>query len=219
MNNVFPSLIGRTLKDENGKEIGRIVSFIIDSSGNVREVLIESKSEMLVRYPVERLKYSQEDVFLVFDVERRVEEICEKMPVLLKKREILESLFKNKEILPEIYESLSAEIDKLISEVRAEAQNLLKEVEDEIQQQENLIRVLHLSRTFLEMEHGVGNVRDEVFRQSLISILKELKSASYKKMNLLKIKERISGLPLQYSIVSDINLDQKSTISVRITEK
>jgi len=112
MNNVFPSLIGRTLKDENGKEIGRIVSFIIDSSGNVREVLIESKSEMLVRYPVERLKYSQEDVFLVFDVERRVEEICEKMPVLLKKREILESLFKNKEILPEIYESLSAEIDK-----------------------------------------------------------------------------------------------------------
>jgi len=79
--------------------------------------------------------------------------------------------------------------------------------------------MLHLSRTFLEMEHGVGNVRDEVFRQSLISILKELKSASYKKMNLLKIKERISGLPLQYSIVSDINLDQKSTISVRITEK
>ncbi|MEM2273052.1 MAG: hypothetical protein QXX56_02410 [Candidatus Bathyarchaeia archaeon] len=219
MNNVFPSLIGRTLKDENGKEIGRIVSFIIDSSGNVREVLIESKSEMLVRYPVERLKYSQEDVFLVFDVERRVEEICEKMPVLLKKREILESLFKNKEILPEIYESLSAEIDKSINEVRAEAQNLLKEVEDEIRRQEDLIKMLHLSRTFLEMEHGVGNVRDEVFRQSLISILKELKSASYKKMNLLKIKERISGLPLQYSIVSDINLDQKSTISVRITEK
>lgn len=219
MNNVFPSLIGKTLKDENGKEIGRIISFVMDSSGNVKEVLVESKSEMLVKYPVKRLKNAQEDVFLILDVERRVEEICEKMPVLLKKREILESLFKNKEILPEIYESLSAEMDKTIGEVRAEAQSLLKEIEDEIQQQENLIKMLHLSRTFLEMEHGVGNVRDDVFRQSLLSILKELKNASYKKMNLFKIKEKISSLALQYSVAPDINLDQKSTISVRITDK
>ncbi|MEM1585995.1 MAG: PRC-barrel domain-containing protein [Candidatus Bathyarchaeia archaeon] len=219
MDKIFPSLIGKTLKDENGREIGKIVSFIIDSSGNVREVLVESKSEILVRYPVERLRSAQEDISLVLNIEGRVEEICGKIPVLLKKREILESLFKNKEILPEIYESLSAEIDKLISEVRAEAQNLLKEVEDEIQQQENLIRVLHLSRTFLEMEHGVGNVKDEVFRQSLLSILRELKYASYKKMSLLKIKEKISSLAFQYGIIPDTNLDQKPAISVHITDK
>ncbi|MEM1550695.1 MAG: PRC-barrel domain-containing protein [Candidatus Bathyarchaeia archaeon] len=219
IDDIFSSLIGKPLKDENGKEIGRIVSFVIDSSGTVKEALVESKGEVLIRYPIERLKNTQEDVFLVLEVERRVEKICEKMPILAKKREILDSLFKNKEILPEIYESLGAEMDKSINELEIEAQNLLREIDCEVQRQEDLIKTLYLARTFLEMEHGVGNVRDEIFRQSLLSILREIKYASYRKMNLLKIKEKISSLVLQYNIGSSINMDQKSTISVRITDK
>lgn len=219
IDNVFPSLIGKPLKDENGREMGRIVSFIIDSSGAVREVLVESRNEALVRYPVGRLKCVQEDVFLVFDIERRVGEICERMPLLIKKREVLETLFKNKEILPEIYESLSAEIDKSISKIGAEAQGLLKEIECEIQQQEDLIKTLYLARTFLEMEHGVGNVKDDTFRQSLLSILREIKHISHRKMSLLKTKEKLSSLILQHSTGSSISPEQKTAISVRITDK
>lgn len=219
IDNVFPSLIGKPLKDENGREMGRIISFIIDSSGAVREVLVEGRNEALARYPVRRLKCVQEDVFLVFDIERRVEEICERMPLLIKKREVLETLFKNKEILPEIYESLSAEIDKSISEIGAEAQGLLKEIDCEVQQQEDLIKTLYLARTFLEMEHGVGNVKDDAFRQSLLSILREIKHISHRKMSLLKTKEKLSSLILQYSAGSSISPEQKTAISVRITDK
>ncbi|MEM2321169.1 MAG: hypothetical protein QXS79_04740 [Candidatus Bathyarchaeia archaeon] len=217
--NVFPSLIGKPLKDENGREIGRIISFVIDSSGAVREVLVEGRNEAFVKYPVRRLKCVQEDVFLVFDIERRVEEICERMPLLIKKREVLETLFKNKEILPEIYESLSAEIDKLISEIGAEAQVLLKEIDCEVQQQEDSIKALYLARTFLEMEHGVGNVKDDAFRQSLLSILREIKHLSHRKMSLLKIKEKLSSLIPQNSTGSSISPEQKTAISVRITDK
>ncbi|MEM3955447.1 MAG: hypothetical protein QW424_01675 [Candidatus Bathyarchaeia archaeon] len=218
MNEIFPSLIGRTLRDESGEEMGRMISFIIDSSGNVREMLVESKGEMLIRHPVERPRCSQEDVFLIFGIEKDVEEICEKMPILLKKREILESLFKNKEILSEIYENLCVEIDKSINEIRVRAQNLLKEIDDEIRCYEDSIRMLHLFRTFLEMERGVGNVRDEVFRQALPPILRELKSFFHKKMNLFKIRERILSLP-QCDTVLESGLDQKSIIDVRITDK
>lgn len=216
---VFPPLIGKIAKDNGGREIGRIVSFIIDSSGNVKEALIENKSEELVRYSVERLKDDGEEVLVVSDVERRVENLCEELPILVKKREILESLFKNKEILPEIYESLSAEFDKSINDLRVEAQSILSEVESQIQQQENNIKMLHLARTFLEMEHGVGNVKDDVFRQSLISILKEIKYSSYKKMNLLKIKDKVSSIIPQSNLVFEGHTDQKSIMSVRITDK
>jgi len=216
---IYSSLIGKQLKDENGREIGKIISFIIDSSGTVREALVEGKSETLVRYPVSRLKFTQDDVFLVFDIERRVEEICEKMPLLLKKRDTLETLFKNKEIPPEIYEGLSAEIDKSISELETESQNLLKEIDSEVQRQEDSIKMLYLARTFLEMEHAIGNVKDDTFRQSLISILREIKYTSHRKSSLLKTKERLLGLTPQRDIGSEINLGQKSAISVRITEK
>lgn len=216
---IYSSLIGKQLKDENGREIGKIISFIIDSSGTVREALVEGKSETLVRYPVSKLKFTQDDVFLVFDIERRVEEICEKMPLLLKKRDTLETLFKNKEIPPEIYEGLSAEIDKSISELETESQNLLKEIDSEVQRQEDSIKMLYLARTFLEMEHAIGNVKDDIFRQSLISILREIKYTSHRKSSLLKTKERLLGLTPKRDIGSEINLGQKSAISVRITEK
>jgi len=213
--NIFPSLIGRSIRDENGREIGKIVSFIINSSGEVKEALVESKSEEMIKYPVGRLKATQEEVLLVTDIERRVEKLCESLPILLKKREILESLFKNKEIVPEIYEDLSSEIDKSIGEMKLEAQNLLSDIEQQIQHQENLIKMLHLARTFLEMEHGIGNVKDDVFRQSLLSILREIKYTSYRKMNLLKTKDKISSLILQTGI--DITLSEKPVINVRIT--
>ncbi|MEM1514910.1 MAG: hypothetical protein QXT26_05105 [Thermoproteota archaeon] len=161
----------------------------------------------------------QEDVSLVFDIEGRAEEICMKMPLLFKKREILETLFKNKEIPAEIYESLSANINKSISEIESEAQNLLKEVDCEIQRQEDLTKILYLARIFLEIEHGVGNVKDDAFRQSLLSILREMKYASQRKMSLLRIKEKLSSLILQQSSESSISFEQKPTISVRITDK
>lgn len=213
--NIFPGLIGRSIKDENGREIGRIVSFIIDSSGEIKEALVESRSEEMIKYPVERLKVTQEEVLLVTDIERRVEKLCEDLPILLKKREILESLFKNKEVMPEIYEDLSSEINKSISEMKLEAQNLLSDIEQRIQHQESLIKMLHLARAFLEMEHGIGNVKDDVFRQSLLSILREIKYTSYRKMNLLKTKDKISSLIIQTGI--DITLNEKPVINVRIT--
>ncbi|MEM1506740.1 MAG: PRC-barrel domain-containing protein [Candidatus Bathyarchaeia archaeon] len=219
--NIFATLIGRSLKDDSGREIGKIVSFVIDSSGEVREVLVENKGEEIIKYPVERLKAGQDDVLLVSEIDRRVEEICEKLPVLLKKREILESLFRNKEILPEIYESLSAEFDKSIDDMRVKVQGVLGDIERQIQSQENIIRMLHLARTFLEMEHGIGNVRDDVFRQSLLSILREIKYASYRKMSLLKTKEKVSGLSVRadVSVAADKYVDQKPVVNVRITNE
>lgn len=224
----LPTLIGRGVKDENGREIGKIVSFIIDSSGEVKEVLIENKNDEFVRYPVARIKASQDEIFLVSDIERRADRICESLPILWRKREILESLFRNKEIPPEIYESLSAEFDKSLSELRTEAQNLLGDIERQIQFQEDTIRTLHLARTFLEMEHGIGNIKDEVFRQSLLSILREIKYASYRKMSLLKTKDRVISISLQTSGESmevsgkkDLTIgdyvSQRPAINVRIT--
>lgn len=223
--NVFLTLIGRSIKDESGREIGKIISFVIDSSGDIREVLIENKGEEITKYPVERIKTIQDDVLLISDIERRAERLCEIFPILRRKREILESLFKNKEILPEIYEGLSAEFDKSLNDLRAEAQNLLGEIERQVQIQENSIKTLHLARTFLEMEHGVGNLKDDVFRQSLLSILREIKYASYRKMSLLKTKDRIMSLNIQAG-KTDLNAanvgdygDHKPAINVRITSE
>lgn len=225
---IFPSLIGRSLKDENGREVGKIVSFIMDPLGETKEALVETKGGSIVRFPIERLRVNQEEISLTSDIERRADKICKNFPILLKKREILDSLFKNKEIIPEIYETLSAGFNKSLDELRSEAKNLLSDIEQQIRFQEDLIKTLHLARTFLEIEHGVGNVKDDVFRQSLLSILREIKYASHKKINLLKIKDMISKVSFQEleekvrseepSLIAREHADnEKSVINVRIT--
>ncbi|MEM2587841.1 MAG: hypothetical protein QXV23_06030, partial [Candidatus Bathyarchaeia archaeon] len=95
------------------------------------------------------------------------------------------------------------------------------DIERQIQLQVNTIKMLHIARAFLEMEHGIGNVKDDVFRQSLLSILREIKSASYRKMNLLKTKERVSNVSLRadISVAADRYVEQKPVINVRITNE
>jgi hypothetical protein len=71
----------------------------------------------------------------------------------------------------------------------------------------------------------VGNVRDEIFRQSLLSIIREIKYASYRKMNLLKTKERVIGVALQAgkegaeASTADSYVGQKPVISVRMADE
>lgn len=225
--NIFSSLIGKNLKNEHNREIGKIVSFIIDSSAEVREVLVENKNGELMRYSIDEVKINpqQEEAYLISDIERRVEDICKSFPMICKKREVLEKLFKNKEIVPEIYESLSSRLDKSIGEMKAEAQKLLQDVEKQIQVQEEINKSLQSARVFLEMEYGVGNVGEEVFKQSLLSILREIKYVSYKKMNLLRVKDKISNIAFQAdkgSVVESTENNssgQRQVVSVHITKE
>ncbi len=53
-----------------------------------------------------------------------------------------------------------------------------------------------MARTFLEIEHGIGNVNDESYQGALSHLLREISSASYAKTSLLKIRTAISNVLL-----------------------
>jgi len=187
-------LIGKNVKDENNREIGKVISFLIDSSGQAKEVLIENRYGKLITCPVERMNISKDGISLTSYIDKRAELISEKFPVTRKKRKILEKLLENKVIPQEIYENLCKEFDKILDEMKNEAQTLQKDIEKKIKKQEDYIRTLQLARAFLEIERGIGTLKDEVYQQSLLSLLKESKNASQRKISLLKIKNKISSI-------------------------
>ena len=189
-----PKLVGKTVKDENNREIGRIVSFLIDSSGRAEEVLIENRFGRLTKYPVSMLKTEKDEVFLVSSVDRMVEMLSERLPTIQKKRRILDRLQENRVIPPEIYESLCKEFDKALKDMRNEARSLLEDMDKQIKTQEEKIKTLQLARAFLEIEHGIGTVEDDVYKQSIVSLLKEVKTAQQKKLNLLRTKDKVASI-------------------------
>jgi len=187
-------LIGKTVKDDLEREVGKVVSFLIDSSGQINEVLIEKRNGTLSKYAIDRLKVSQDEIFLLSHFDKRMEIFSEKFPIVRKKRQILDKLSDSKVVPPEIYDSLCKEFDKNMKEMKSEAQNLLNDIEKEMRAQEEYIKMLQLSRALLEIEHEIGMVKDEIYQQSLMSILKEMKNSQQRKLNLLKNKDKLLGI-------------------------
>ena len=180
------------LVGKNVKDTGRIVSFLIDPSGQTKEALVENNNGQLVRYPVSLLKVGRDEVSMVSDIDRKVETISEQLPTMRKKKKILDKLAEGKVIPSGIHESLSREFEKSLNGMKDEAQAILEDADKQVKALDEQLKTLQLARAYLEIEHGVGTVKDEVYQLSVMSILREVKNAQQTKLSLLKMKDKVS---------------------------
>jgi len=187
-------LIGRTVKIRGGGEVGAIVSFIMDPSGQVKDVLIEGKQGILEKHPIEMLQIEDNEVFLSSPIEKKIKILSEKLPTTKKKREVLEKLSKEKVVPQAIFESLIKEFDRTLKEMKAEAKSLIDEIEEQAKVQEDRIKTLQMARAFLEIEHAIGTVSEELYKRSIVTLLKDMKNAQQRRLELLRTKEKISQI-------------------------
>jgi hypothetical protein len=186
-----PGLVGKKVKDESGKETGKIVSFLIDSSGEAKEALVETNYDQLVRYPVNLLKTGRDGVSVVSDLDKKVEVLSEQLPTIRKKRKVLDKLAEDKLIPSGVNESLCKEFDKTLKEMKSEAQEVLEDMDKQVKAQDEQLKTLQLARAFLEIEHDIGTLNDEIYQQSIISVLKEVKNTQQRKLSLLRAKDEV----------------------------
>jgi len=182
-----PGLVGKNVKDT-----GRIVSFLIDPSGQTKEALVETNYGQLAKYPVNLLKVGRDEVSMVSDLDKKVETISEQLPTIRKKKKILDKLAENKVIPSGIHESLSKEFDRTLKDMKIEAQTVLEDMDKQVKTQDEQLRTLQLSRVYLEIEHGIGTVTDEVYQLSIMPILREVKNTQQTKLSLLKTKDKVT---------------------------
>lgn len=197
------NFIGKPVKDESRKEIGRVLSLLMNPLGQVNKVLIEKVDGEYLCYPIESVECNNEYVAIIPDVERNVKTLSYKLPLLQRKKEILNKLKENNKILPEIYENLYAEFDAALNKLRADAQNLLNEVDKQIVSYDEEFRILHAAKTFLEIEHEIGNVEEDLYQRSVSAILKGLEEIFERKKSFQQMKKLLSGILLNKEISDD----------------
>ena len=187
-------LIGKKVKVSGKDEIGVIVSFIMDSSGQVNDVLIERTQGGLEKHPIEMLQIEGDEIFLSSRIERKLKILSEKLPIIRKKRRVLDDLSRDKIIPQSIFESLVKKFDKTLKEMKDEAKNLIDEIEKEAEIEEDRIKALQMARAFLEIEHAIGNISEETYKRSIVALLKDTKNAQQRRLELMRTKERINEL-------------------------
>jgi hypothetical protein len=185
-------LVGRSVKDRNNIRIGRVISFLMNSSGQVDTVLVEKDGGIFVEYPFEMLKVEHNEVFLLSQIIEEISDLSIKLPTIAKKRNILDDLSKKKIIPSKIYTNLCREFDASLKEMGKEVRLLFNDLNKQIKHQEEYIKKLQIAKTVLEVEHDIGTIKSEIYKQSIISLLKEIKNVQKRKISLLGIKEKVS---------------------------
>ncbi len=189
-------LIGETIRDNN-TEIGKVASFLIDSSGQVQEAFVQKSNGEFATYPVEKLRIDRDGISLISDVTTRLEALSERFPIMRKKRRVLDKLMENNKIPSDTYTNLSKWLDKALEGMEKETQNLIDDIGKQVADQEDLIKTVQLARTFLEIEHAMGSVKNEIYHQSLMSLLKEIRNASQRKVDLQEIKGKLASILIE----------------------
>ena len=187
-----PKLIGKPVRS-NGGEVGRIISFIMGPSGQIEDVFIE-RGESLERHPAEMLQVRGEDVFLLSPIEKRLTALSEVLPKIRKRKEVLKDLSERKIVPLEIIESLAKRIDGRLKRLEDEARSLIEEIEKEAEMREDNIKALQMARAFLEIEHAMGTIDEGTYKQSMVSLLREMKNEQQRRLGILRIKERINTI-------------------------
>lgn len=190
-------LIGESIRDDSNMEIGKVTSFLIDSSGQVKEAFVQNSKGEFARYPVEKLRIGKNGLTLISDFTARLEALSERFPAMRRKRRILDKLMENNKIPSDTYTSLSKWLDKALEGMEKETESLLNEIDKQFVDQEDFIKTVQLARTYLEIEHAMGNVKNEVYHQSLMSLLKEIRNASQRKVSLQETKQELTDILIE----------------------
>ena len=186
-------MIGKAVKISGEEESGIIVSFIMDASGKVEEVLVERRGA-LERYPADMLQIEGDKAFILSPIEKKLKNLSKNLPVVKKRKIVLEKLSKEKIVPREIFESLIKKFDGMLKEMENEAKSLIEEIDKEARLQEEYIKSLQTGRAFLEIEHAMGNINEEVYKRSIVALLRDVKNAQQKRLELLRTKERVNAL-------------------------
>jgi len=190
------SFLGKSIKNEYKREIGKIVSFIVSPNGHIDAVLVNHADGEFVYYPSKQLNITKDSIVLLADTKLRANALCGDIPLVWRKGEVLNSLLKDEKILPEIYESLHQEFDDTLNKLKASAQDVIAEIDKQIVDCDERFKKLHSAKTHLEIESEIGEIDEGSYKKSLEVILDGLKSVLSEKNDLEAVRTRLSSLLL-----------------------
>jgi hypothetical protein len=188
--------IGKQVKDEYGRSIGKIVSFALSPSGKFDAVFIEQGNGKFLKYPMEHFKFDGGEATLVSRIKSEVNVLCDQIPLLWRKNQALKELLEKKKISPELYEELHNNFDGALTQLKTEAQSLMEAIDKEIARCTNEIRELNYALVHLEIEHEIGKVDDQSYRTAFSMIQENLKRVNAEKSDLETTKSKLTNILL-----------------------
>jgi hypothetical protein len=193
--NLFP-FIGRAVKDEYGREVGRIASFLITPNGRVDEVLVEQGDGEFLRYSTDRFKTHDDGITLLPPVKLQARALCNEIPLIWRKDQALSDLLEKKKISPEVFEGLHRSFEGALTQLKTDAKTILDDIDEQVTKRTQQIKDLHSALVNLEIEREIGRVDDQAYQTAMQIIQKGLERANAEKTDLEAMRNKLSNILL-----------------------
>jgi hypothetical protein len=195
LSNLFLS-IGKPVKDEYGRSIGRIICFATTPSGKFEAAFIEQSDGRFTKQPMEYLVFNGADVTYLSKIRTKATIFYDQIPFIWRKDKALKDLVEKKKIPQLLYQELHTSFTTVLSQLRKDAQILLDEAIQGITRCEEETSTLSYSVLYLELEHEIGKINDDAYRTSFGQLQETLKRTTAEKADLESVKSKLSNILL-----------------------
>lgn len=193
--NLFLS-IGRQIKDEYGRVIGKVASLALTPSGKFDSIFIEQGDGKFLKHAADSVKLNDNDVILISRIKSKASVLSDQIPLIWRKDQALKELVEKKKISKELYEELHNNFDGALTQLKSEAQTLMEEIDREIVRCSEEIKALNYALVHLEIEHEIGKIDDKSYADAFAIIQENLKKVNMEKSDLETTKSKISNILL-----------------------
>jgi hypothetical protein len=188
--------IGKPIKNEYGRIIGKVASFALTPSGKFDAVFLEFGDGQFTKQPMENIRFNGAEVTFVTKIKSQAGLLCDQIPLIWRKDEALKDLMDKKKIASPIYQELHASFSNVLTQLKKEAQIMIDEAAIEIERCQEEITSLSYAIANLEIEHEIGKVDEENYRNAFALLQDTLKRATLEKTDFELTKSKVSSVLL-----------------------
>lgn len=189
--------IGKSVKDEYGRSIGRIASFGVNPNGQLNHVFIEHGDGEFSRYSSDQFRTEDGNTVILTPLMKlRVKSLCDEIPLIWRKDQALSDLADKKKIPSEMFDDLHKNFEGALNQLKAEAQATLEGIDKQIAKCGLQIRELNSALINLEIEREIGKIDDKAYQAGMEMILAGLKRTNSEKTDLEAIRNQVSNILL-----------------------
>jgi hypothetical protein len=188
--------IGKPIKNEYGRIIGKVASFGLTPSGKFDAVFVEFGDGQFTKQPMESLRFSGAEVTYVSKIKNQASILCDQIPLIWRKDQALKDLTDKRKIAPELYQELHNSFTSVLTQLKKDAQVIIEESAIEIERCREEISSLSYAIVNLEIEHEIGKVDEENYKSAFALLQETLKRATSEKTDYELTKSKISSVLL-----------------------
>jgi hypothetical protein len=188
--------VGKQIKDEYGRQIGRVASFKVTPTGRIDGIFVEHGDGEFLSYSSDQIKVDNGDLVISPTLKLKASSLCKEIPLIWRKDRALNELVEKKKIPPEMYDDLHRTFEGALDQLKESAKGLTENIDKEIARCNKQIHSLHSALINLEIEREIGRLNGDSYEKALGIIQWGLKGVNAEKSDLEVLKSKLSNLLL-----------------------